>query len=82
MYSSKSAVSPITHRSMDPTIGETVGVSFDQLVINCIVVDAKAAWGRVRLLVKPVCGRGEIWVEMGRVSNCVDNAAKSLREAR
>lgn len=44
-----------------------VSVRFETLLVDCKVIDAKAAYGKVRVLVVPVTGRGEQWVEDSRI---------------
>jgi hypothetical protein len=56
-----------TAKQMLPAIGQTVCVALESMHVLCIVVDVKSAWGKVRLLVKPVTGTGEQWIEMARV---------------
>ncbi len=48
-------------------IGANVLVRYEDLWVTCIVMDVKSAWGRERLLVRPVVGDGTQWVEMGRI---------------
>jgi hypothetical protein len=56
-----------TVNQLSPAVGTRVGVRFESLVIPCQVLDAKAVWGEVRLLVTPVGGSGEQWVTLGRL---------------
>lgn len=59
----------MTAREMVPAIGATVLVSVGvgDIAITCKVVDVKTAWNQVRLLVSPVAGKGEAWVELSRL---------------
>ena len=56
-----------TVRDLTPAIGTTVGVRFESLIIDAVVVDAKNSWGKVRLLVRPAAGVGEQWIELNRL---------------
>jgi hypothetical protein len=56
-----------TAREMMPALGARVLVRFESLRIECTVKDVKNSWGQARLLVVPVAGTGEQWVEMGRI---------------
>jgi hypothetical protein len=31
------------------------------------VIDAKNSWGKVRVLVQPLAGTGQQWIELGRL---------------
>ena len=57
-----------TALEMIPAIGVHVTVRCEQMQVECIVKNVKNSWGQPRLLVAPVAGGGEQWVEMGRVS--------------
>ena len=57
----------MTCKEMLPAVGEMVRVKFESLWIECKVHDVKTAWGKARLLVRPVAGQGEQWVELGRL---------------
>ena len=56
-----------TVKQLQPALGDTVGVSFEKLTIACRVLDAKNSYGQVRLLVAPLAGDGEQWIELGRL---------------
>jgi hypothetical protein len=56
-----------TARELTPAIGQQVHVAFEQLTVLCTVLDAKNSWGKVRLLVQPVAGRGQQWIELQRL---------------
>lgn len=58
---------PHTARQLAPAIGSTVTVRFESLQIRCLVLDAKNAYGNVRLQVMPVAGEGEQWVDLSRL---------------
>lgn len=57
----------MTAREMLPAIGQTVEVRFEELSVLCTVLDVKTAYGRPRLLIKPLTGTGSQWVELSRV---------------
>lgn len=52
----------------NPTVGSTVSVKFEDIRIQCTVLAVKPSYGRLRLLVSPVSGMGEQWVEITRLS--------------
>jgi hypothetical protein len=49
-------------------IGKAGVLRCEYLSIDVTIVDAKRSYGRTLLLVRPVSGSGEQWVEEGRVS--------------
>jgi len=49
-------------------IGKTGALRCEYLAVDVMVVDAKRSYGRTLLLVRPVSGSGEQWVEGNRVS--------------
>ena len=49
-------------------IGKTGVLRCEYLSIDVTIADAKRSYGRTLLLVRPVSGSGEQWVEEGRVS--------------
>jgi 2-keto-3-deoxy-galactonokinase len=53
---------------MTPALGAHVNVRFEDLIIECWVKDVKNSYGKPRLLIVPVVGSGEQWVELGRVT--------------
>ncbi len=57
----------MTAREMIPAVGATVYVAFEQIAFACTVRDVKTAWGKPRLLVAPLQGTGEQWVELPRI---------------
>lgn len=59
---------PNTVKELGRAVGERVVVQFQSVSVICTVVDAKNSWGRVRLLVRPVAGYGEQWVELERLT--------------
>jgi hypothetical protein len=74
----------VTCKEMSPAIGQTVLVRFEEILINCTVRNVKSSYGRTRLLVSPMSGSGEQWVELPRVSQPpkpgVATQVKILRE--
>lgn len=58
---------PNTVKGMQPAVGATVCVRFEELAITCTVIDVKNAWGKVRLEVKPHSGYGSQWIELSRL---------------
>jgi hypothetical protein len=54
-------------------IGKTGALRCEYLSVNVTVVDAKRSYGRTLLLVRPIAGSGEQWVEEGRVSGIENN---------
>jgi hypothetical protein len=57
-----------TAREMLPAIGAHVFVRFESLTVECWIKDVKNSYGKPRVLITPVVGSGEQWVEMGRVT--------------
>jgi hypothetical protein len=68
----------MTCKDMIPAIGSAVTVRFEDLTIACTVSDVKISWGKPRLLIIPVSGMGQQWVELSRVSQRPDPAAPRL----
>lgn len=59
-----------TALEMSPAVGALVQLragSAGELWIDCEVLDVKCSWGRNRLLVRPVAGDGQVWVELSSV---------------
>ena len=56
-----------TVTQMLPAIGQTVRAQFEDLTIDTHVLDVKSSYGRVRLLVSPVSGTGQQWIEVSRL---------------
>jgi len=48
------------------TVGDVVAVPMGEMEVYCRVEDAKSSYGRHRILVKPVVGNDETWVENWR----------------
>ena len=49
-------------------IGKTGVLRCEYLSVDVVIVDARRSYGRTLLLVRPVSGAGEQWVEESRVS--------------
>ena len=49
-------------------IGKTGVLRCEYLSVDVMIVDAKRSYGRTLLLVRPISGSGEQWVEESRVS--------------
>lgn len=56
-----------TAKEMIVAVGSKVLVRCEDLWVTCIVEDVKNAYGKERLLVRPVVGECNQWVEMGRI---------------
>ena len=61
-----------TATQMLPAIGQTVRAQFEDLTIDTHVLDVKSSYGRVRLLVSPVSGTGQQWIEVSRLRAAPD----------
>lgn len=66
----------MTTRELLPALGEKVSVRFEDLAIECIVLDAKTSWGKPRLQVRPVTGQGRQWIELSRLVAPVKELAR------
>ena len=53
--------------SMIVAVGEVIQMRAGEVWVDVIVRDVKSAWGKHRLLVGPVAGDGQQWVEMSSV---------------
>lgn len=59
----------LTVQTMQSMIGKIVELRFEYLSVSAEVIDAKSSYGKVRLLVKPVSGSGQQWIEESRIFN-------------
>lgn len=50
-------------------IGQTADLSIEELYVRVRILDAKTAYGRVRVQVSPTHGGGAQWVETTRITN-------------
>lgn len=57
----------MTAKEMAVAIGHVVMIRYENINVECKVVDVKSAYGAVRLLVQPVAGMGQQWVELSRL---------------
>jgi hypothetical protein len=57
----------VTIIEMSYIVGKDVTIDLEGLSVLCKILDAKTAYGKVRLLVKPVSGSGSKWIETSRV---------------
>jgi len=55
-------------------IGKTGMLRCEYLSVKVEIVDAKRSYGRTLLLVRPVSGDGEQWVEESRVKDIFERA--------
>jgi hypothetical protein len=53
-------------------LGKTGVLRCEYLSVEVTIADAKRSYGRTLLLVRPVSGNGEQWVEESRVSGISD----------
>jgi hypothetical protein len=53
-------------------IGKSGALRCEYLSVDVTVADAKRSYGRTLLLVRPVSGSGEQWVEESRISGLSD----------
>ncbi len=54
-------------------LGKTGVLRCEYLSVEVMITDAKRSYGRTLLLVRPVSGAGEQWVEESRVSGISDS---------
>lgn len=56
-----------TANKMIVAIGQTVNVRVEAWTIPMKVIDAKSAWGNIRIEVEPLNGEGRAWIELSRI---------------
>lgn len=58
-----------TARTMSVAIGNRVlyPVANSNIAFDCLVIDAKSSFGNARVLIRPVAGTGELWVNLSSV---------------
>ena len=56
-------------------LGKTGMLRCEYLSVNVTIADAKRSYGRTLLLVRPVAGSGEQWVEEARVTGLAEGGA-------
>lgn len=54
-----------------------IAVGVGDLVVSVTVRDVKTSWNQVRLLVTPVAGSGETWVELSRLRATVEKKVET-----
>ena len=61
-----------TVKNMLPAIGAQVDVAcgIGNIAFTAVVLDVKSSWGNIRLLIKPLNGQGESWIELSRLRPC------------
>jgi hypothetical protein len=57
----------MTTSELAPLIGRRVSAKFESLWVECTILECKQAYGRVRLLISPLEGSGEQWVDETRI---------------
>ena len=62
-------------------IGKSGVLRCEYLSVEVTVADAKRSYGRTLLLVRPVAGNGEQWVEESRI-RWLENEGERLRQSR
>ena len=55
-------------KEMSDLIGTTVQIKVETFTVPMVISDVKIAYGNKRLLVSPVGGNGQSWVDASRVS--------------
>lgn len=70
-----------TARNMAPAIGQRVDVAcgIGNIAFTAVVQDVKSSWGNIRLLVRPLNGQGESWIELSRLRPCQSSAINSAQ---
>ena len=64
-----------TAAKMVIAIGQIVQVRVESWTIPMRVVDAKSAWGNIRIEVEPINGEGRAWIELSRIVTPVNSRA-------
>lgn len=57
----------LTVNTMQSAIGKSAQFRSESLRFQVAIIDAKSAYGKIRLLIKPSNGTGEQWVEESRL---------------
>ena len=60
----------MSYTEMQELINQRVYLPTDGLLVECLVKNVKAAYGRLRVQVIPMSGKGETWVDASRVRPC------------
>lgn len=66
----------MTACEMLPKINSYVVVRFDDIKVDCRVMDMKQSYGSTRYLVSPLCGDGSIWVTDSRIVETFNDPAR------
>jgi len=72
----------MTARELIEAVGSTVELklsAMNDVTIFARVLDAQERWGMPRLLVEPVAGSGQTWINLDRVVRVVQPAALAVR---
>jgi hypothetical protein len=73
----------MTATQMIPAIGAQVEVATDfSVTVSCRVRDVKVAWGNIRLLVEPVAGSGQSWIDLSRLRQSSGRNLRNLQVAQ
>ncbi len=72
----------MTANQMLPAVGASVEVRFEELTIQATVLDVKHVWGKARLLIAPVAGAGQQWIELSRLTAASRPSPKAWKELR
>ena len=62
-----------TAQKMIVAVGQIVNVRVESWTVPMRVVDAKSAWGNIRVEVEPLNGSGRAWIELSRLVIPIDN---------
>lgn len=68
-----------TVNQLHPTIGQVVVVRMESFGIDMLVKDVKQSYGQIRLLVAPLNGTGEAWVDISRCSRGYTRTAEGMK---
>jgi hypothetical protein len=63
----------VTAKEMLPAIGSRALVRFESVQVECTITDAKFSYGNARVLVSPVSGQGNQWVDFSRLVSAVNS---------
>lgn len=64
----------MTATQMIPAVGQDVMVRMESLSVSCKVLDVKCSYGRPRLLIAPLSGGGQQWIETSRITAVVNGS--------
>ena len=63
----------MSYAELEKLINQRVLLPADGLWVECVVKNAKQSYGKLRVLVIPMAGRGETWVDAARVRPLASN---------